>query len=197
MFQFVLFVLSLIDRLGQRVLKDRWCWDFRPRRAVSHLEGWVSERQWAFYARWFRVRAFLLTRDPLLRQVFATHLLYRGANIGSYLDDPWWKPYYWSLRRMFDRPDPGYDRDGCGIAFYAIGHNSSHDWSAGVKDGKLFIRSCGEEFTDVGPMPEQGEGETDDAYCLRLWDWEREGTVFKTNVREVPPGESWGYAGHF
>lgn len=179
MFNSALSVLNLATRLGQIVLKDGW-WDSKARRAVSWCENRVSAAQWEFYLRWFRLRAALLTRDPLLRQVLATHLLYEGRGSG-----------------LFVRPRAGYGRDGEDVTFYGIGHNSSHEWSAGVKDGKLLIRSCGEDFVGVGPMPEPREGEPDESFLLRYAEWEMAGLVFVEHVREVVPGEGWDYCGHF
>lgn len=179
MFDFTLSVLNLMIRFLRLVIKDE-LWDSRPYRFVRSAEGWVATRQWEFYLRWFRLRSAMLTRDPLLRQVLATHLLYEGR--GS---------------DLFVRPRAGYCRDGQDVTFFAIGHNSSHEWSAGVKDGKVLIKSCGEDFVDVGPMPEPQEGEPDESFLLRYAEWEMAGRTFVEKVREVVPGEGWGYCGHF
>lgn len=67
------------------------------------------------------------TDDPLLQMVLEKHLLYEGKGTRFY------------------QPS-GLDHDG--IMFYRVGHNSSHEFSLGVKDGKLYLCAAGEELLD-------------------------------------------------
>lgn len=56
-----------------------------------------------------------------------------------------------------------------GISFWEVGHNASHSFSIGCKDGKRYARSCtcDDEGKEIA------------------------------HVREVPSDEDWGYLGHF
>lgn len=57
-----------------------------------------------------------------------------------------------------------------GIAFWVVGHNASHSFAAGCKDGTRYTRSS-------------------------CYDEEREAEV--VNVTTIPAGKGWGYLGHF
>lgn len=93
----------------------------------------------------------LSSGDSLLRQVLRIHIEYNGGQVSSY---PFVKE---------------------GIRLYRVGRNASHEFYLGVKDGKMYRYSFGEESYDCvsGETSYAGDGPT-----------------------EVDP-ERIGYIGHF
>lgn len=83
------------------------------------------ERGWQdFQARCAR-EAERLTDDPLLRKVFQFHLFYSYGHTKA-ASSP--KPY--------EPSSHPFEKDG--IKFFVVGHNASHQFYLGVKDGVLY-----------------------------------------------------------
>ena len=97
-----------------------------------------------------KVALTLSANNPLLAEVLRMHLEYNGGSVN---------------------PEP-YEEEG--IKFYSVGHNASHYFFLGVKDGKMYKRVLGEEG----------------------WDKETDEPIFKSHIYEVNPNQI-GYIGHF
>ena len=94
--------------------------------------------------------------DSILERILVQHFAYSQAH----------------TKEITDLKPSGYEKDG--VTFYRLGHNASHEFYLGTKDGKIFKLSF-------------GEGE---------WNEETETTSYDENITECTM-ETVGYMGHF
>jgi hypothetical protein len=113
-----------------------------------------------------------LTDDPLLRQVYEAHLIY------SYIGRPR------TERIKVDAHPSVHD----GVEFFMVGHNASHQFYLGTKDGKLYHGACGE---DSGPLCYDRETGKSDPDCLECYG---DGWSVQWSHHET---DDPGYIGHF
>jgi hypothetical protein len=117
---------------------------------ISTIKTQVEQDKEVVHAR-EKVAEILSDKDPVLAGILRMHLEFNNGAIDKYpikLD---------------------------GITFYKVGRNASHEFSLGVKDGKLYKHSI-------------GEGE---------WNEEENFYTVDEHIREVKEGEGFGYIGHF
>lgn len=86
--------------------------------------------------------------DPILSRVLATHMEYSDGKVEPHEED--------------------------GIVFYQVGRNASHEFYLGMKEGRLFRMSLGED-----------------------WNEEKQETFLAKNISELTNPEDWGYVGHY
>ena len=108
------------------------------------------------------------TKDKNLEKVIVAHMAYESKG---------------GMRKIYEPHSSEHD----GIDFYRVGHNASHEFYMGYKDGKFYAGSFGDSY--VGPR----EG----CDCDSLTICEDEGhIIWEFSHREVPE-HNWGYLGHY
>jgi hypothetical protein len=118
-----------------------------------------KDRQIAYARR--KVADTLSENNPILAEILEMHIEYNVGRFGRLLK-----------------------KDG--IDFYAVGHNASHYFYAGTKDGKKYVFSM---------SPNLCECDENDQLIL-----DEKGNLIITeaeeHIREVT-GDDWGYIGHY
>jgi hypothetical protein len=115
------------------------------------------EEDWEISSARDKIADVLSNQNPVLTKILRLHLEYESARAGDFYN------------KNFDcRP---CKRNG--IDFYEVGHNATHHFYLGIKDGKVYKLSTYYDYD-----PETGKH------------------IDEEHIHEVT-GDDWGYIGHF